>query len=83
LKRRKKILRSNPHTSHDRRFSGGKDARAHIGRRGAKHNIRIEDGEWLKIRYNGYTKCFIVYLPKSLGYEEIRERIDKGFGDFS
>ena len=43
--------------------------------------FRIGDGEWLKLRYDGYTKCVIVYFDERLSYAEISSRMKKGFGD--
>jgi len=52
-----------------------------IGNAGPEGAIRIGDGEWLKWKYDGTTKCVILYLDRRLSYSEIRERIRKGFGD--
>lgn len=47
----------------------------------ANRPYRIADGFWLRIKPGEETQCFIVYLKKPLSFGEIRERVEKGFGD--
>lgn len=49
----------------------------------SKPPYKLGDGEWLKLSYDGTTKCFIVYLKTRLSYAEIRDRMQQGFGDLA
>lgn len=46
-----------------------------------KLGYRLGDGEWLKLRYDGFTACIIVYFKQPLSYAEIFSRMEKAFGD--